>query len=83
MPKDIDKNLKREIDLIIKPNGLLAKHTIKNEISQLFPKYKNGNDIYEHKKSKTNKPHKFALNLLLNRFKVDCMFLSWRVGISK
>ena len=67
MPKDIDKNLKREIDLIIKPNGLLAKHTIKNEISQLFPKYKNGNDIYEHKKSKTIN----HTNLLLTCYWID------------
>ena len=36
----------------MKHNELLAKHTIKNEISQLFPKYKNGNDIMNTKKVK-------------------------------
>ena len=35
---------------IINYNGILAK----NEIRQLLPKYKNGNDIHEHKMNHTN-----------------------------
>ena len=38
----------------------LAVHTIKNEVSRIFSKYKHGNDI--HGNSKTNEPHKFVLN---------------------
>ena len=36
LPKDVDKNLKYEIDFIIKCNEYLAQHIIKNEISRLF-----------------------------------------------
>ena len=49
-PKDVDKNLRHEIDSIIKHNELLAQHTIKNPISQLLLKYKHGNDIHEDEK---------------------------------
>ena len=41
---DVDKNLKYEIDSIIKYNELLADHAIGNEIRQLLSKYKPGND---------------------------------------
>ena len=50
LPKDLDKDLKHEIDSIIKSNKLLAEQTIKNKISQLLSKYKNRNDIHEHRK---------------------------------
>ena len=50
LPKDLDKNLKHEIDSIIKYNKHLAEHTIKNKISQSLSKYKNRNDIHEHRK---------------------------------
>ena len=34
LPKDVDKNLKYEIDFIIKHNELLAEHSIKSKIVQ-------------------------------------------------
>ena len=49
-PKDVDKNLKDEIEFIIKRNESLAEYKIKNEIGQLLSKYKSGNDIHEHGK---------------------------------
>ena len=39
-----------ETDYVTKCNGYLPEHAIKNEISQLFSKYKHGNDIHEHGK---------------------------------
>lgn len=39
-----------EIDFIIKYNGVLAEHTIKNNISQLLSQYKHRNNIQEHEK---------------------------------
>ena len=50
LPKDINKNLKHEIEFIIKHNESLAKHKIKNELEQFLSKYKHRNDIHEHKK---------------------------------
>ena len=47
--KDVDKNLKHEIEFIIKHNESLAEHKVKNKIEQLFFKYKHVNDIREHK----------------------------------
>ena len=49
-PKDVDANLKHEIENIIKSNESLAENKIKNEIEQLLLKYKHGNDIHEHRK---------------------------------
>ena len=51
-PKDVDKNLKHEIEFIIKSNESLADNKIKSEIEQLLSKYKHGNDIHEHGKQK-------------------------------
>ena len=45
-PKNADENLKHEIEFIIKSNESLAKNKIKNEIEQLFSKYKHGNNIH-------------------------------------
>ena len=71
LPKDVDKNLKNETDLIItnnedfalhevdfitRWNEDFAEHRIKNKISQLLFKYNHGNYIHEHKNSKTNEP---------------------------
>ena len=42
LPKDVNINLKHEIYSIIKYNELLAEHTIKNELTQVMPKYKDG-----------------------------------------
>ena len=49
-PKDVDKNLRRKIEFIIKGNEYLAENKIKNEIEQLLSKYKHGNNIDEHGK---------------------------------
>ena len=46
LPKDGDNNLKHGNDSFIKHNEFLAEHTIKNEIRQLWSKYKHGNDIH-------------------------------------
>ena len=62
-PKNIDETLKHGIEFIIKRNESLAENKIKNETEQLLLKYKHGNNIHEHGKSKTNEMQKFALNL--------------------
>ena len=49
-PKDVDENMKHEIEFIIKNNESLAENKIKNEIEQLLLKYKHGNNIHEHRK---------------------------------
>ena len=50
-PKDVDENLKHEIEFISnrKINESLAENKIKGEIEQLL-KYKHGNNIHEHGK---------------------------------
>ena len=50
LPKDVDENLKREIEFIRKSTDSLAENKIKNKIEQLLLKYKHGNNIYEHGK---------------------------------
>ena len=47
LSKNVDNNLKHEIDFVIKHKELLAEHSIKNEIRQLLSKYKHENDIQE------------------------------------
>ena len=49
-PNDVDKYLKNEIEFITKSRVSLAKNKVKNNIKQLFLKYKNGNNIHEHGK---------------------------------
>ena len=49
-PKDVDENLKYELEFIIKSNEALAENKIKNKIEQLLSKYKHGNNIHEHRK---------------------------------
>ena len=56
-------SLKHEICYIKKNNDLLAEHTIKNEIIQLFSRYNHRNDIHWHRNSKTIDSHKVVLNL--------------------
>ena len=46
LSKNVDQNLKHEIDSIIKHNELLAELKIKNMISPLLPKHKHGKDIH-------------------------------------
>ena len=48
-PKDIDENLKYEIEFIIKSNESLAENKIKNEIEQLLLKYKHENNNHEYR----------------------------------
>ena len=50
--KDVDKNLKHEIEFIIKSNESLADNKRKNETNQLLLKYKHGNNIHELGKEK-------------------------------
>ena len=50
LPEDVGSNLKHEIDSIIKHNGFLAEHTVKNKISQFLFQYKDGNNIHELRK---------------------------------
>ena len=52
-PKDVDENLKHEIEFIIKSNKSLVENKIKNEIEQLLSKYKYGNNIHEHGKQQS------------------------------
>ena len=47
---NVNENLKREIEFIIKSNESLAEKIIKKEIEQLLLKYKDGNNIHEHRK---------------------------------
>ena len=51
-PKDVDENLKREIEFIIKSNKYLAERKIKNKTEQLLLKYKQKNSIHEHGKQR-------------------------------
>ena len=46
LPKVIDRNLKHEVDYIIKQNGFLAEQRIKNKTDRLLSKYKHGNNIH-------------------------------------
>ena len=55
--------MKNEIDYIVKCKVFLAEHVKENEIRQLLFQYDHGNDIYEHKNSKTNEPNKFVLDI--------------------
>ena len=48
LPGNIEKNLKYEIDLIIKLIESLAKYKLKNKIKQTLSRYKHGNNIHEH-----------------------------------
>ena len=45
-----DKNLKHEIEFIIKYNESLAENRIKKEIEELLLNYKHGNNIHGHGK---------------------------------
>ena len=50
LSKDVDKNLKHEIQFIIKSNESLAENKIKNETEQLLSKYRHGNNKHEYRK---------------------------------
>ena len=49
-PRDVDENLKHEIEFITKSNESLAETNIKIKIEQLLTKYKHGNNIHELRK---------------------------------
>ena len=48
--KDADKNLKHEIEFIIKSSEYLAENITKEEIEELLSKHKQENDTHEHEK---------------------------------
>ena len=48
--KNVDENLKHDINFIIKSNESLAENKTKNENEQLLLKYRHGNNIHEHQK---------------------------------
>ena len=50
LAKDVDENLKREIEFIIKSNDSLAEIIIKTEIEQFLLKHKHGNNVRENGK---------------------------------
>ena len=51
--KQVDANLKHEIEYILKTNESLAENKMKNEIEQLLLKDKHENNIPENGKQKT------------------------------
>ena len=55
LPKNVGKNLKHEIELIIKSNESLNEKKIKNEIEQLLSNEKKGNNIHEHGKQQNHR----------------------------
>ena len=63
LPKEVDENLKREIEFIIKRNESLAENKIKNQIEQLLSNISMETIFINTENSKTNKPHKIVLNL--------------------
>ena len=50
LPRDINKNMKHDIEFIIKSNESLFESKMKNQIEQLLYKYKHGNDTHENRK---------------------------------
>ena len=50
LSKDVDENLKRGIELIIKSNESVAEMIIQNQTEQLLLKYKHEKNIQEHRK---------------------------------
>ena len=61
-PKDIDDNLKHEIEFVIESNESLAEKKIKNEIEQFLSNISMETMFMNTENSKTNEPHKFAVN---------------------
>ena len=64
LPKDVDNNLKQEIDSILQYNGLLAEHTVSTRLDNYWPNVSMKMIFMNTENSKTNEPHKFVLNLL-------------------
>ena len=51
--KQVDENLKHEIEYILKTNESLTENKMKNEIEQVLLKDKHENNIHENGKQKT------------------------------
>ena len=66
MPKIIDKNLKHEVELIIKSKESLTENKIKNEIEQSLSKEKNGNDIHENGKQQNHRTAQIWSEIVTN-----------------
>ena len=49
-PKNVDKNLKHEIEFTLKYNESYAKNKMQKEIEQLLSEYKHRNDSHEYGK---------------------------------
>ena len=45
--KDIDENLKHEIEFLVKSNKSFSENKIKNKAEQLLSRYKHGKNIHE------------------------------------
>ena len=63
MPKDVDQNLKHEIEFIIKSNESLAENKIKARLNNYFPNISMEAKFMRMGNSKTNEPNEFVLNL--------------------
>ena len=63
MPKDVDENLKREIEFIIKSNESLAEIIIKTRLNNYCYNISMETIFMNTENSKTNELHKFSLNL--------------------
>ena len=49
-PNTFRFDLPKGLGINLRHNELLGEHSTKNEISQLFSKYKDGSDIHVHRK---------------------------------
>ena len=63
-PKNVDEDLKHEIELSIKSNESLAKNEIKTRFNNYCPNISMKTIFTNTENSKTNEPHEFLLNLL-------------------
>ena len=64
LSKDVDNNLKYEIDFIIKHNKSLAEQVIKARLVNYWPNISMKTKFMNMENSKTNDPQSFHLNLL-------------------
>ena len=67
--KDVDENLKLEIEFIANSNESLAENKIKSHIELLLLKYKHGSNIHEHRKQQVEWLHDYVyIYRINNRF---------------
>ena len=62
-PKDLDKNLKYEIEFIIICNESSAQNKLKMRLNNYCQNISMETIFMDTKKSKANEPHKFVLNV--------------------